>query len=125
VRVRPRERLRVVRHVVTESVTFTVAVQREELRIERVPLDENHQPAAHRTEPARVGVADVGELPFDQDDVEVILHEERVVWSTEVFPVERVRLHVQTLTTQAQVGADCQVEVVDLVRDPPSAPDAP
>jgi hypothetical protein len=39
-RARPRERVRLKKYVVTEHVTKTVPVQREEIRVERVPVDE-------------------------------------------------------------------------------------
>ena len=39
-RARPTERVRLKKYVVTEHVTKTVPVQREEIRVERVPVDE-------------------------------------------------------------------------------------
>lgn len=42
---RPRERVRLVKHVVVEHVTVTVPVRREELRVERIPLDGPAPPA--------------------------------------------------------------------------------
>ena len=118
-RVRPRERVRLVRHVVTENVTFTVPVQREELRVERIPFDEDDQA------PGRDGTAgqvEVGEHPFDRDEIDMVLHEERVVWSTEVVAVERVRLRVHVRTEHVQVAQDLQTENVELVQEgPPSS----
>ena len=118
VRVRPRERVRIVRHVVAEDVTFTVPVQREELRIERIPFDEDEDDddARHGT----TGPAGVGEHAFDQDGIDIVLHEERVVWSTEVVAVERVSLRVHTRTQTAEVSADLHAENLELVQDPPS-----
>ncbi len=39
-RARPKERVRLKKYVVTEPVTKTVPVRREEIRVERVPVDE-------------------------------------------------------------------------------------
>jgi stress response protein YsnF len=38
---RPRERVRLKKYVVTEPVTKTVPVRREEIRVERVPVEED------------------------------------------------------------------------------------
>jgi hypothetical protein len=40
---RPRERVRLKKYVVTEPVTKTVPVRREEIRVERVPVEEDEQ----------------------------------------------------------------------------------
>ena len=119
VRVRPRERVRLVKHVVTENVAFTVPVQREELRIERIPFDEDDQ-AAGVSDSSEV--VEVGEYPFDQDEIDIVLHEERVEWSTEVVPVERVRVRVQVVTTDLPVSANLRAENVELVQDPSAGP---
>ena len=69
-----------------------------------------------------MGPAEVGEHPFDHDEIDMVLHEERVVWSTEVVAVERVRLRVHARTETAEVAPDLQTENVELVQDPPSGP---
>ena len=108
--VRPRERVRLVKHVVTEYVTQTVAVRREEVRLEREPVD-------GVVEDGRDDAAGAGREPFAQDDVELVLHQERVVVSVEVVPVERVRLAVHTHSSRAQVTDDVRVERVELSTD--------
>ncbi|MFI5497074.1 YsnF/AvaK domain-containing protein [Actinoplanes sp. NPDC051859] len=83
-------RARLRKYVVTEEVQITVQVRREELRIEREPIPEHQR--------GTVEDPDVFGLPgeFDGPDggaiFEVTLHEERPVVTTEIVPVERVRL---------------------------------
>ena len=81
-------RARLVKYVVTEDVTYTVTVRREEARLE---FDEY---PAHAQVPVAVGPT--------ANAPEVVLHEERVVVTTEVVPVERVRM-VTTLRSVEQV----------------------
>jgi stress response protein YsnF len=45
-RIRPRERIVVRKHVITEHVRVMVPVRREELIVERVPLDAPSDPGA-------------------------------------------------------------------------------
>jgi hypothetical protein len=65
--VRPRERVRLRKYVVTEEVTKKVPVSREEVRLEREPVDEP-QPAAP------------GEGNVIEDEPEVVLKEEEPVF---------------------------------------------
>lgn len=107
-RIRPRERVRLVKHIVTETVTHTFEVRREELRVEREPWDEETSSAAGTSTGPNVVV------PFDQDDVDIVLHEERLVVSVELVPVERVRLRIRTATDVVAVEDTVEVEHVDL-----------
>jgi uncharacterized protein (TIGR02271 family) len=81
-------RARLVKYIVTEQMTYTIPVSREEVRLEYDPLPA-HQQTLTDTAPA-------------QETYEVIRHAEQVRFSTQVVPVERVRLvrHVRT-TAQA------------------------
>jgi stress response protein YsnF len=95
---RPRERLRLRKVIVTEHVT--VAVRREELRVERVPLD---------------GDA-AADPPAPVPEREMVLYEERPV--VEVVPRERVRLRVETVTAQEEVAEELRRERIGLDTHP-------
>lgn len=83
-------RARLRKHVITEEVQITVQVRREELRLEREAIPTGMQTLVHDPDvfgPDEVfGGADGG-VVFD-----ITLHEERPVVTTEIVPVERVRL---------------------------------
>jgi uncharacterized protein (TIGR02271 family) len=94
-------RARLRKYVVTENVTQTVPVQREEVRLEREPItDEN------------VGDATSGP-DFTEAEHEVTLTEERPVVEKEAVPVERVRLATDTVTDEATVSEDVRKEAID------------
>jgi uncharacterized protein (TIGR02271 family) len=93
------------KHVVTEYVTQTVPVRREEVRIEREPI----------TDANRGDIVDDGDVFGEDGDLfEVILHQEVPVVQTETVAVERVRLRKATLTDQATVSEDVRKEQLDL-----------
>jgi uncharacterized protein (TIGR02271 family) len=94
-------RARLRKYVVTENVTQTVPVQREEVRLEREPITE-----------ANIGSAEAGP-DISEEEHEVILHEERPVVEKEAVPVERVRLDTETVTEQATVSEEVRKEQVD------------
>jgi uncharacterized protein (TIGR02271 family) len=101
------KRVRVVKYVVTEEVQVTVPIRREEIRIEEIPLDDGA--------PAPTGVLDAvgtGGLPET-----IVLHTERPVVSTEVVPVERVRLRTEWVQEQVQVRDQVRRERVDVDQD--------
>lgn len=94
-------RARLRKYVVTENVTQTVPVQREEVRLEREPItDEN------------VGDATSGS-DFTESEHEVRLREERPVVEKEAVPVERVRLATDTVTDEVTVSDDVRKEAID------------
>ena len=72
----------------TENVTQTVPVSREEVRLEREPITDKNGGEA------RSG-ADISE-----EEHEVVLNEERPVVEKEAVPVERVRLDNERVTDQ-------------------------
>lgn len=76
----PAERTRLRKYVVTEQQTVTVPVSHEVPRLEREAI----------TDQDRDRASSVVELA--EDEVEIVLHAERPVVSTESVPVERVRL---------------------------------
>lgn len=101
------KRVRVVKYVVTEEVQITVPIRREEIRIEELPLDD----AASATAGA-VDAGGTGGLPET-----IVLHTERPVVSTEVVPVERVRLRTEWVQEQRQVRDEVRRERVDVDQD--------
>ncbi|WP_298753118.1 PRC and DUF2382 domain-containing protein [uncultured Serinicoccus sp.] len=88
------------KYVVTEHVTKTVPVQREEVRIERESLDEQDRD--------RLTGSDLGE-----DEQEVTLTEDQVVVDKETVPVEKVRLDTDTVTEEQQVTDEVRKEQID------------
>ena len=94
-------RARLRKYVVTENVTQTVPVSREEVRIEREPITE-----ANRGE-ALSGPA------ISEEEHEVVLHEERPVVEKEAVPVERVRLDTETVTDEVTVSDEVRKEQID------------
>jgi uncharacterized protein (TIGR02271 family) len=94
-------RARLRKYVVTENVTQTVPVSREEVRVEREPItDEN------------VGAARSGPS-ISEEEHEVVLHQERPVVEKEAVPVERVRLGTETVTDQETVSEDVRKEQIE------------
>jgi uncharacterized protein (TIGR02271 family) len=100
-------RARLRKYVVTENVTQTVPVQREEVRVEREPITEANRDAA------------TSGPEISEDEHEVVLHEERPVAQKETVPVERVRLDTETVTEQQTVDEEVRKERVDVEGDVP------
>jgi uncharacterized protein (TIGR02271 family) len=100
-------RARLRKYVVTENVTETVPVTREEVRVEREPITD-----------ANVGAAMDGPA-ISEEEHEVVLHAEQPVVAKEAVPVERVRLDKDTVTEQAQVSENLRKEEIEVdgVRD--------
>ncbi|MBF4575308.1 YsnF/AvaK domain-containing protein [Frondihabitans sp. VKM Ac-2883] len=98
----PKERVRVKKVIVTEERTVTVTVRREELRITREPLGEN-------------GYQELPNSRAESHDLDIVLHEEQIFIATEVVPVERVRIRVNTLVDDVRVTGDVLKERVDLI----------
>ena len=94
-------RARLVKHVVTEDVTQTVPVSREEVRIEREPI----------TDANRGDATAGGEITSEEH--EVVLHEEEVVVDKQAVPKERVRLDKDVVTDEQQVSETLQKEQIE------------
>lgn len=94
-------RARLRKYVVTENVTKTVPVQREEVRIEREPITDANRDAAYD------GPA------ISEEEHEVTLHEERPVIEKETVPVERVRLDKEVVTDEQTVTEEVRKEQVE------------
>ena len=94
-------RARLRKYVVTEHETVDVPVQREEVRVERTPLDGTE-----------VTGGTIGE-----DTVEVALHEERAVVAKETVGVEKIELEKETVRDTERVDAEVRKEQVEIDTD--------
>jgi uncharacterized protein (TIGR02271 family) len=94
-------RARLRKYVVTENVTTTVPVQREEVRIEREPI----------TDANRGDALDGPEI--SEEEHEVVLHEDEVVVDKETVAKERVRLDTDTVTEDHEVTEQVRKEQVE------------
>jgi uncharacterized protein (TIGR02271 family) len=95
-------RARLRKFVVTENVTQTVPVSREEVRLEREPITD-----------ANIGNAMDGPA-ISEEEHEVVLNAERPVVEKEAVPVERVRLDKETVTDQETVSGSVQKEQIEM-----------
>lgn len=93
------------KYVVTENVTKTVPVSREEVRVEREPI----------TDANRGDAVSGGDLTSEEH--EVTLHEDRVVTNKETVPVERVRADTTTVTEEERVNEQVRHEEIELDED--------
>jgi uncharacterized protein (TIGR02271 family) len=98
-------RARLRKFVVTENVTETVPVSREEVRVEREPITD-----------ANVGNAMDGPA-ISEEEHEVVLHAETPVVAKEAVPVERVRMDTETVTEQATVTEGVRKEQIEVDGD--------
>lgn len=95
-------RARLRKYVVSENVTETVPVSREEVRVEREPITD-----------ANVGNAMDGPA-ISEEEHEVTLHAEKPVVAKEAVPVERVRLDKETVTENVQVNETLRKEEIEV-----------
>ena len=95
-------RARMRKYVVSENVTETVPVTREEVRVEREPITD-----------ANVGNAMDGPA-ISEEEHEVVLHAEQPVVAKEAVPVERVRLDKDVVTEQTQVTENLRKEEIEV-----------
>jgi len=95
-------RARLKKHIVTENVTETVPVSREEVRIEREPITD-----------ANLGDATEGPA-LSEEEHEVTLRAEEPVVEKDVVPKERIRLDKDTVQDEAQVDESVAREEIDV-----------
>lgn len=95
-------RVRLRKHVVTDTETVTVPVEREEVELVREPVT-----GADARDGGRLG----------DEEVEVTLHEERPVVEKDVVATERVGLDKDTVTDEQTVVTDVSREEVEVDRD--------
>ncbi|MFK0074671.1 DUF2382 domain-containing protein [Arthrobacter woluwensis] len=98
-------KVRLRKYITTENVTTTVPLRREEVRIEREPIDSSTMDKA----------MDGPEL--SEEEHEVTLYAERPVVEKETVPVERVRLNKETTTEQHTVNEEIRKENIDMDGD--------
>jgi uncharacterized protein (TIGR02271 family) len=98
---RERGRARLRKYVVTENVTRTVPVSREEVRLEREPITGENAPAAHDGP------------SISEEEHEVVLHEERPVVGKETVAKERVRMDTETHRDEEQVSDEVRKEQIE------------
>jgi stress response protein YsnF len=94
------ERARLVRYVESETVTRTVQVRREQVRIEREPI------------PPAAGA--LGSRPAEDGDQWMVLYDEEIVVSTRRVPRERVRLRTHVVIEQRVVSEVLRAERVEV-----------
>ena len=94
-------RVRLRKHVVTETEQRTVPVRREEVRVEREPITEGNVDQA----------LDGPEI--SEEEHEVVLHEERPVVEKEVVAKERVRLTAEERTDEETVSEELRKERIE------------
>ncbi|MEE6273448.1 PRC and DUF2382 domain-containing protein [Georgenia sp. MJ206] len=94
-------RARLRKYIVTENVTRTVPVQREEVRLEREPITDANRGDA------------LSGPDLSEEEHEVVLSEERVVVDKETVPVERVRLDKDVVTDNEQVDETVRKEEIE------------
>ncbi|MGY1683128.1 DUF2382 domain-containing protein [Geodermatophilus sp. SYSU D01176] len=101
---RPEEvgRARLRKYVVTDNVTETVPISREEIRIRREPITD--------ADPDEVRSA----AALGEEEFEVTAHAERPVVAKETVPVERVRVEKETVADEEQVSADLRKEEIEV-----------
>jgi uncharacterized protein (TIGR02271 family) len=101
VQARPVTRAVLRKYIVTEEVTRTFTVRREEVRLEQIPVTD-------------LDISASATAVLEPEEYEVVLHEERPVFGTEIVPVERVRLRKEVVTEYVAVGDQLRKERIEL-----------
>ncbi|WP_181035059.1 YsnF/AvaK domain-containing protein [Arthrobacter sp. B0490] len=118
--IRETERVRLVKRVVTEDVTMTVQIRREELVVERVPVKDGvpfyDDGQNSYTEAERERLYSAVETAFNGDTVEVVLYEEKPRVEMDVVPIERVRVRREARTHDEVVSGQVRKEVIETER---------
>jgi stress response protein YsnF len=104
-------RARLRKRVVTEEVQITVQIRREELRLERIDIPAGSQGLVE--DPDVFGPDELFGGPDGGPIFEVTLHQERPVVTTEIVPVERVRLAKVVRTEEQVVSGEVRKEVIE------------
>lgn len=98
-------RARLRKYVVTENVTKTVPVQREEVRVEREPITEGNVDRA------------MSGPEISEEEHEVVLHEEEPVVEKRAVPKERVRLEKDTDVEEETISEEVRKERIEAEGD--------
>jgi uncharacterized protein (TIGR02271 family) len=99
---RERGRARLRKHVVTENEQVNVPVSREEVHVEREPIDETNRDRA------------TSGPEISEEEHEVTLHEERPVVDKETVPKERVRMTTENRSGEETVSDQVRKERIDV-----------
>jgi uncharacterized protein (TIGR02271 family) len=91
--------VRLHKYVSTEQAESSVPIRHEEVRVERVPATGAPVPDGHR---------------FEDQAVEVTLHEERPTVAKETVPVETVRLATETRTDDRKIADELHRERIEI-----------
>ena len=94
-------RVRLRKYVVTENEQRTVPVRREEVRVEREPIDEGNVDQA------------LDGPKISEEEHEVVLHAEEPVAEKRVVPKERVRLDKDVVTEEQTVAEEVRQERIE------------
>jgi uncharacterized protein (TIGR02271 family) len=100
-------RARLRKYIVTEDVTRTVPVEREEVRVEREPITDANRDAAMSG----------GDLT--EEEHEVTLRAQEPVVEKRVVPKERVRLDTDTVSEEREVTDEVRRERIETEGDVP------
>lgn len=90
------------KYVVEDTETVEVPVTREEVRVERTPIDG----ASHNGSLRNAGLS--------EEEASVTLHEERVTVNKESVPVEEVALHKDSVRDTERITEDVRKEKIDV-----------
>ena len=99
---RERQLARLTRYVETETVTKTVEVRRDQVRVEFEPISAVNEPGRKN------------EVPGAGGDGWMVLYDEEVVVTTRRVPRERVRLRVHTVTEDRTISETVRKEQIDV-----------
>jgi uncharacterized protein (TIGR02271 family) len=94
-------RARLRKYVVTEMVTKTVPVRREEVRIEREPITDSNRDHA-------LDGPDISE-----EEHEIVLHEDEVVVDKRTVAKERVRMGTETVSEDREISEQVRKEQIE------------
>ncbi|WP_147339657.1 DUF2382 domain-containing protein [Actinomadura spongiicola] len=103
-------RVHVHKWIETEMVERTVPLTHEEIRIDREPI------TGGRPSP---------DLAISEDDLEIILYEERPVIAKETVPVERVRVRTEQVQDEETIRGELRKERIEVTRDEGRGPGRP
>jgi stress response protein YsnF len=112
-------RVRVAKRVVTEERTLTVTVRREELVVEHLPVAEGVIGEGTVGDQGGEAVVHTGaaRAPGSDAVLTLVLSEEVPEVTVRAVPRERVRVHVDRVTTEEVVTGDVARERVDVDLD--------
>jgi uncharacterized protein (TIGR02271 family) len=98
-------RARLRKYVVSDQVTESVPLKREEVRVEREPITDGN-----------IDRATAGP-DISEEEHEVVLHEEQAVVEKRAVPKERVRMTTDTVTEEEQVSEELRKEQIETEGD--------